>query len=793
MFDLLSGQTRANHRESSDCEANYTIPITRAAEPVVEWDANGKLFAGAFSTLFLRGGDILPKGAMPKHLVDHLFKYYDGRFEEDVVFVATLFNQKQRLAAVRKAAYVCVTHGKALLKLAKLANDDGFKQQLLDAQSNPTSTSAKMLNAQLLRVLSIVGEPVPFSPFEIASARPNLAALSCRYGLAHHWTTLVPREHDDLRLHRIAQLRKLKQWNQPDSTRVSRDFDQREAGAFGKVAAFGAVVEPQNDGRLHAHMTVYNSTWSLELLTRLIPSPRLCEKAARWLDTSTLLRPCEMEVPSAQTAYNRFKLVAERCAAATNFHRHSATCLKGKQGRFRCRLSRPAGVFEDDTRPIELRLIREGTGTKHKETKFALIGSHTNSSVLASKDAGEVVNEYQRQYMTNDTSGLKSTTSAMMSAITYAEEHGSTAEDSHLPIRQARAVVAPDTSSTEGQSIQCELQQIIDVLDGEQDEQAEIIFDEDDSSTDRKLSPIEFESIVDIRKVMSSSNDEDVTIQRGRPHRVGFSFASSHPLYPHYEGCIRTKIMALMLGGPPLPTYQAALKSEAKMDTLAKAIIGTYTPWDLQTRAPMFEPSADGLRSLFKCWGTREASLINRQRFRSISNLLKRGYRNENSGRTYSAWRARNANYWNGLSSDDTLATEQNTAQETTGSAIGCAEALGIITNDEDAFQLLSLTTHYKPDVQVKIRSPRDRFWKTIPESMRETVTKRISGRCGNDLGYCGNELVGNTSSEESTKNATNNPFRLADIAKQIHTLPPPSTVDGSESRNSGYCGDKPT
>lgn len=158
-------------------------------------------------------------------------------------------------------------------------------------------------------------------------------------------------------------------------------------------------MEPQNDGRLHAHMTVYNSTWSLELLTRLIPSPRLCEKAARWLDSvshtqlslathqyreeclkrsadttasvaSTLLRPCEMEVPSAQTAYNRFKLVAERCAAATNFHRHSATCLKGKQGRFRCRLSRPAGVFEDDTRPIELRLIREGTGTKHKETKL---------------------------------------------------------------------------------------------------------------------------------------------------------------------------------------------------------------------------------------------------------------------------------------------------------------------------------------------------------------------------------------------------------------------------------------
>ncbi|KAE9092029.1 hypothetical protein PF010_g17962 [Phytophthora fragariae] len=216
MVDLLSGQTRADQREPSDGETSYTIPITRAAEPVVEWDTNGKLLAGAFPTLFLRGGDMLPKGSMPKHLVDHFCKYYDDRFEEDVVFVATLFNQKQRHAAVRKAAHASVTHSKALLKLAKLANDDGFKQQLLDAQSNPTSRSAKRLNAQLLRVLSIVGEPVPFSPFEIASARPKLAALSYRYGLAHHWVTLVPPEQDDIRLHRIAQLRKLKQWNQAE-------------------------------------------------------------------------------------------------------------------------------------------------------------------------------------------------------------------------------------------------------------------------------------------------------------------------------------------------------------------------------------------------------------------------------------------------------------------------------------------------------------------------------------------------------------------------------------------------
>ncbi|ETI40334.1 hypothetical protein L914_13699 [Phytophthora nicotianae] len=40
----------------------------------------------------MMGGDMLPQGSVSKRLINHWFHYYDGRFEKNVMFVATLFN-----------------------------------------------------------------------------------------------------------------------------------------------------------------------------------------------------------------------------------------------------------------------------------------------------------------------------------------------------------------------------------------------------------------------------------------------------------------------------------------------------------------------------------------------------------------------------------------------------------------------------------------------------------------------------------------------------------------------------
>jgi hypothetical protein len=321
-------------------EKNVAL-VRRGVVPIVEWDENGHLIAGAFPTIFMMGGDMLPSGSFPQDLVKHLLCYYDGRFEDNVTLIATLFNQLQRHAAVRQAARAVTTHAKTLKKLASLASSSEFKESLAAARNDPESPAAKRLNAGLLRVLSVVGGTVPFSPFERAATRPKLAVTRLRFGLPHFWVTVAPPEQDDLTLHRIVLLRKLHMWNDAEckygranfewgylpenikysprlrlsisnrcpalaalaferkmnavqtailrcpvsqDTRVSRNCTQREAGAYGKVAGFNGVVEPQIDGRLHLHMTMHISTFTPEILTRGASDESLRQYIAQWMD-----------------------------------------------------------------------------------------------------------------------------------------------------------------------------------------------------------------------------------------------------------------------------------------------------------------------------------------------------------------------------------------------------------------------------------------------------------------------------------------------------------------------------
>lgn len=87
--------------EDDGTSSDPVVPITRDRRPLCEWDENGLLLAGAFPMLFMRGGSCLPSGTAPKALVRHWMRYYDGRFEKNVMLVTVLFNQMQRHAAVQ--------------------------------------------------------------------------------------------------------------------------------------------------------------------------------------------------------------------------------------------------------------------------------------------------------------------------------------------------------------------------------------------------------------------------------------------------------------------------------------------------------------------------------------------------------------------------------------------------------------------------------------------------------------------------------------------------------------------
>ncbi|ETN10951.1 hypothetical protein PPTG_22614 [Phytophthora nicotianae INRA-310] len=285
--------------------------------------------------------------------------------------------------------------------------------------------------------------------------------------------------------------------------RKSRNYTEREAGAYGRVAGFNAVVEPQVDGRLHLHMTVYGSSFTPEILTRGASCQELREYIAKWINAVStnhlspstrawlaerecmepLPRACEVTLPPVSTNFAAFQDTIEASVVATNIHNHSRTCIKGKRGKTQCRLCRPAGIHNLPTQPLhisksdgvltgkslnpelEVKLdagydpeqgeflrphipgpivweqFRPESDGMFIETNLLLSGltaSHCNSSIMNGEDAGDMVDEYQQNYMTKEGAGLKNAAAVMLTALEDVLKYPSVALNSGTPIRQAQ-------------------------------------------------------------------------------------------------------------------------------------------------------------------------------------------------------------------------------------------------------------------------------------------------------------------------------------------------------------------
>ena len=69
---------------------------------------------------------------------------------------------------------------------------------------------------------------------------------------------------------------------------------------YTRVAAFNLCVEPQMDGRLHLHVTIYGSTFTPGLLTRIAGCADLQPTASAWLDGVSCTRVSEASHVHAQ-------------------------------------------------------------------------------------------------------------------------------------------------------------------------------------------------------------------------------------------------------------------------------------------------------------------------------------------------------------------------------------------------------------------------------------------------------------------------------------------------------------
>jgi hypothetical protein len=83
---------------------------------------------------------LFPLGlGLPKEeawLLEHCWKYYDGRFE-DPMWIATMFSQKQRHACIRKTARVASGNPRVLERLGSFANSKLFRDKLVNALRKP--------------------------------------------------------------------------------------------------------------------------------------------------------------------------------------------------------------------------------------------------------------------------------------------------------------------------------------------------------------------------------------------------------------------------------------------------------------------------------------------------------------------------------------------------------------------------------------------------------------------------------------------------------------------------------
>ncbi|OWZ05539.1 hypothetical protein PHMEG_00022357 [Phytophthora megakarya] len=503
MLNIVDPESHVDH-------FTKVIPVKKGGAPLTEWENNNTIIAGAFPTLFLLGSLALPSGSMPPDYVDHFMNYYDGRFESSPTFTALLFNQQQRHATVRKAARIGMSHEKMMSKFGELASTDEFKCALRYAKAHPNNAQARLLNVELLRVLSLID----LSPELKESARVRLAvsnqfpALSAQV-FERRFTIFTDT---------------LMRCCQSKCSRISRNFLQRERGVYGRVAAFNAVIEPQLNGRLHAHVTVYGSGITPELLTRVACCAELIPDARQWIDNvcccsimnstrewieewrethgNKLPRMFEIPLPDALTDYEEFLTAAEKRALSTNTHTHSATCRKGRKGHYMCRLCRPAGVHEGLTSPLHVRLSSPGSVKQHAtfsvtniedataaiiddntglqgrkllpdhvdgaiiweqhrpigdimfvETNLAmaaLLASHTNSSLMNGKASADMVEEYQHAYMTKEKGGLKFATTAMLTALEDIEKYPSQADDCGTRVRHAKHLASRTVNSFTG-------------------------------------------------------------------------------------------------------------------------------------------------------------------------------------------------------------------------------------------------------------------------------------------------------------------------------------------------------
>eukprot|EP00644_Phytophthora_capsici_P015140 jgi/Phyca11/128368/e_gw1.75.10.1 len=340
-----------------------------------------------------------------------------------------------------------------------------------------------------------------------------------------------------------------------------------------------------------------------------------------------LARAFDIPAPNAAQDYDGFRAAAMKRVLSTNTHSHSSTCRKGVSGRRMCRLARPAGVFENETQPLLVQLTKASNPAKRVRATFAVCAinenvagnidvspnydmkrllrkptngavvweqhrpqedelfvetnlgfaclsrSHTNSSVINGRDAGDMVEEYQQAYMTKEKGGLKSATAVMATALQNIENSESSSDS--------------EISDSEGGTLEERMEALIDRAN--ERDSARFPGDATGRNGGARMYKVDGKILL-------------VTQAESYRHR-GEAFKEFSAL--EFEMIVDI-----------LPRHGTA--SEA----LSSYLIALVVPWGLDTGTPSVEMTADGLVSLCKGWNHSSARFIDQDAFEAFENSM---------------------------------------------------------------------------------------------------------------------------------------------------------------------------
>ena len=150
-------------------------------------------FAKMFPHLFLTGLGV-PASLTSKY-IRHLYKFYDGRFEQDPEFVTTVFSLKM-MQSTATQGYNCKMRNPDLLnELGRMINSGQLEEELNVAKTCPEKR--KEMDTVLGRFFNMFAKNTPFSPLSMARARGKVSGGKMRRNVGLQFITGAPPEHED--------------------------------------------------------------------------------------------------------------------------------------------------------------------------------------------------------------------------------------------------------------------------------------------------------------------------------------------------------------------------------------------------------------------------------------------------------------------------------------------------------------------------------------------------------------------------------------------------------------------